>query len=784
MSKSLSDLIPVPQKMDAVDGVFDAGTAPWRVSTAALAHTAVAFKLGSELSVEVVAAEGIGAFDLLIGDADAAALKAPDVAEGYALRVTPQGVALRGRDMDGLYWGLVTLEQLLDGGAELPCCRIDDWPVCRWRGHHDDISRKQISRTEDFCLIIRRLSQFKLNIYMPYMEDVLHIESQPDIGVGRGRLEPDEVARMHEEAARHNVMIVPVYSLIGHQENLLAQPQFAHLGREVFQPMSSLDPTKPAVREFLAAAIDDVCDMFPAPFFHACFDEVIGLTREEFISHANWCAERLAARGKKMLMWVDMINNHFGCEAVQELAENIIPVNWRYRDTDFHRDLIAQGRPVWPLAGYQNWSTLIPKFSAGRKNITDWMREAIATDTPALCSSQWGDNGYENHRDFAWNTIALLGESGWTGREAEPADFERRFQERFYGAALPALADLVLNLQSRLSMEAGDYWQHHRRTAFEMLRWVHENPDVGAAAAADEKVLTAALAAVDGCAELAVRNVEHLEHWRVGLAKSLSVAHRLQFAARYIDGMDRADIIEGVQELRDELGATREAYIADWVRTNREPNMEVSLQVYTHLFDGLDYLIEACPGAPGREGAFYKLDMSEHWNECAPALGGVPVGHRESHQIPYLFADMAHTHVGFGAESDPLALPFEEQAVSDLHLLLTAPRTFGELAPEPKPVLAVELLKQGEVVFREELLLIEHLADCWALHGESMWGGGGLAHVDPDRVRYAWRGSWNHGVMEVHNFAVPCGTLADELRMTALGEDTSIKCFAATLEVE
>ena len=145
MSRNLNDLIPVPQEMDAADGSFDTSAAPWRVAVAALEHTAVAFKLDSELSVEAVACDDGGDFDLLIGDVNADGLEAPEAAEGYVLRVTPQGVALRGRDVDGFYWGLVTLEQLLDGGAELPCCTINDWPTFPWRGHLDDISRKQIS---------------------------------------------------------------------------------------------------------------------------------------------------------------------------------------------------------------------------------------------------------------------------------------------------------------------------------------------------------------------------------------------------------------------------------------------------------------------------------------------------------------------------------------------------------------------------------------------------------------------------------------------------------------
>ena len=100
-------------------------------------------------------------------------LTPPAKPEAYVLRCDAHGVAVRGHDADGLFWGLVTLEQLLRGGRRVPCVEIHDAPAFAFRMHHDDISRKQISRLEDFLEIIRRLSGYKIRYYAPYMEDVL-----------------------------------------------------------------------------------------------------------------------------------------------------------------------------------------------------------------------------------------------------------------------------------------------------------------------------------------------------------------------------------------------------------------------------------------------------------------------------------------------------------------------------------------------------------------------------------------------------------------------------------
>jgi hypothetical protein len=96
--------------------------------------------------------------------------------------------------------------------------------------------------------------------------------------------------------------------------------------------------------------------------------------------------------------------------------------------------------------------------------------------------------------------------------------------------------------------------------------------------------------------------------------------------------------------------------------------------------------------------------------------------------------------------------------------------------------LRVELLRGGQVVFAEDLLNVVHLCDWWAPLGEHMWAGGGMAHADADRVRYAVRLGPLTGAAEVFRFDFHSHHVhADTLRLTALCGD-EIRLFAATLE--
>ncbi|MCX7936022.1 MAG: beta-N-acetylhexosaminidase, partial [Planctomycetota bacterium] len=281
--------------------------------------------------MNAVADKALPAFSIRIGSPRCDAPEAPAKPEGYTLITEPHGIWLRGYDRDGLFWGLITLQQLFNQRRSAPCAVIKDWPAFPFRMHHDDISRKQISTADDFCRIIQILSYFKIRYYTLYIEDMLHLPSHPDIGRGRGKLMPGEIRKILAAAQRHNIIVFPTYSLIGHQENLLALPRYRRYAREVFQGPSSYDVAKPIFRPFLRQVIRDVCAAFPdAPYFHAGFDEVIGLSKDEVIAHANWCCEEISRYGKTMLMWVDMFKNHFGLEALQALDRRIILVEWNY----------------------------------------------------------------------------------------------------------------------------------------------------------------------------------------------------------------------------------------------------------------------------------------------------------------------------------------------------------------------------------------------------------------------------------------------------------------------
>jgi hypothetical protein len=704
--------------------------------------------------------------------------------EGYGLLVDRRGIALRGADADGFYWGLATLAQLGAGDAAragFQTAVIRDWPAFAFRCHHDDISRGQVSTVAGFRRIVRLLSNFKVRCYTPYIEDMLALPSCPDIGVGRGRLEADEVRALLAEARLWNVTVFPTFSLIGHQENLLALPRYRRYAREVFQRPSSFDPAKPELRVFLRRVIADVCALFPdAPFFHAGFDETQGVPEDDLIAHANWCAAEIARHGKRMLMWIDMFKNHFGIERLQALSPAIVPVEWCYDDPlpAAERYRAARIAPLG-LAGYNNWSRFLPDFREGKRNIARWTKAARRMGSAGFGASQWGDDGYENSRDLCWNLFACNAEAAWRGR-APAADFERRFQTVFYGRSLPPLRRLIEHEQTRRRIPPPAGRRLFRTPFAGLVRLTQTHPGLAARAAADERLATRMLRLTASAQRMARREAEQLDAFKVALERERLVSRRLLLAARL--AREGAKLTEAsrraAREHLREHARVRALYRRDWLRRNKRPNIELSLDV----FDTVAASLRAWLRPPRQVPRGYACLALEGRNlQADDAVAGVPRRDALIGGVPFRFPEGPRTHIRLTA-GDRVTLAMPPMAVKDLHLIYGGINLPAD-ARARRPLLTVRLRRQGRVVFAERLRAIRHVCDWWAPRGEHIWAGGGLRYADPRRVAFALAPGDHHGLLHLRGFR-PRGVTADavELEMAADAGKTAVALFALTAE--
>ncbi len=769
-------LVPQPQSLKLDKGSWEIPPlAAVCLSKAAAKELCITHKLKC-LGINYTSSADAATWSISLGYCKTKSPATPKRNEAYTLTCDKDGLIINGADKDGLFWGLTTLEQLLNGGNQVPCLSISDYPAFGLRYHHDDISRKQVSTVKDFKRIIRHLSRFKIKYYTPYMEDMLFLKSYPDIGKGRGRLKPDELKAIHKEAKKYNVIVFPTYSLIGHQENLLENKKYRKYAMEVYYRVSSYDPRKKILRPYLKKVIKDVCKLFPdSPYFHACFDETQGLSTELIIEHANWCAKQIQKHGKQMLMWIDMFKNHGGIPDMKKLDPSIILVEWKYENQGKEiDDYIKHKYKVSGLAGYNNWCKFVPDFRVGKKNIAGWCKSMKRLQGPGFGCSMWGDNGYENSRDLCWNLYAYFGECTWLGK-AGTKDFEERFQHQFYGKTNNALLKIINDELPKRAIDPARLWRLFRAPFTQLQREIHSDKSFAKQVNEQLRLTESLLKQCARAKQQCTQEADHIDHYEVGFLRERLILKRLALAQRLNAKITAAAKNKLVKDVLKDLKHTKERYSTVWLRHNKRPNIEVSLGVYDYLELNLKELISR-PGKTDKK--YHSINLDKQMKVNNKNVYGLPIGKKVIKNIPYQFAPINKTHIEVKPKQ-AVSIKLDGKPISDLHFLISGQTLYD--TSTPKPCLLIELYKGNERIFVEHMKTIEDICCWWDPLGHHMWAGNGLKYVNKERSEFAYDCQNLHGVIHLRNFELPKDCQADKLVLTANGKDITA-LFALTVE--
>ena len=234
--------------------------------------------------------------------------------EAYDLGVGPNQVVIKAASDAGIYYGTVTLWQMLTSTsgthapATLHCVQIHDEPQLPWRGIMLD-SARHMQSIAFIQQLIDWMSLEKLNVLHWHLTDDqawrLEIKRYPkltEVGGWRelasvsntptreelrshrygGYYTQDEVRKLVAYAAARNVMIVPEIEMPGHASAALAAyPEFGSSDKSLNAPVDgygifpSLYNTNEATFAFLENVLSEVMELFPSPYIHIGGDEAI-----------------------------------------------------------------------------------------------------------------------------------------------------------------------------------------------------------------------------------------------------------------------------------------------------------------------------------------------------------------------------------------------------------------------------------------------------------------------------------------------------------------------------
>lgn len=423
--------------------------------------------------------------------------------EAYELEVTRSSVTIRARSSAGVFYGVQTLVQLVEGegaNAQLPAVLIHDWPALAYRGTMVDMSEGQLATEQEVKRQIATLARWKANQYYFYNEDSIELDGFPLLNAG-ARFSKTEVKSIIAYARERHIDVVPCLELYGHQHDLFRIEKYSDLAD--FPHGGELDPGSPNVRALLADWVDQYAALFPSPFVHIGFDETWEIARAAkkggaqstptklFLDQLNIVANRFQNHGKTVMAWADIMVRY--PDIITSLPQGLIAVPWYYEpqpDPNYRRwldPLVAHKVPTFVAPGVHMFTEIAPDFVKTFDNIDTFLAAGKRSQTLGLINTLWSDDQMALRR-AGWPGMAYGAIAAWQENPVDQAIFFPQYASIVYPAnsaedvaiALQQLSQAEISLQKvwgsetmiavwRKPFEAG-FWENLKLHQDELRR--------------------------------------------------------------------------------------------------------------------------------------------------------------------------------------------------------------------------------------------------------------------------------------------------------------------------
>lgn len=371
-------------------------------------------------------------------------------AEAYVLLCDGEKVVVEADSAAGIFYGIQTLRQLVyrapDGKLKIRAAKIADAPSLKYRWIMDDWNRGPIPNMEYVKKQIRILSEYKINGYCIYAENIFQSKKYPQINMRGAVITPQEVRELVEYGKKYHVEIVPQQEALGHMHYTLREAGFDDIAERPNGQVVS--PAVERTYTFLNDYFSEIEENFESDFIHVGCDEAfeLGLGKSKkmveelgldgaFFKHLQRVCSLPAISNKRVMFWADVAVNKKDID-LSILPKNAVAVAWEYlaRDNyEYYLPQIARNKVPFFVAPGAMWSTrLFPDFDMHFNNIRGFVRDGKKYGAIGMLCCDWDDMG-EDIFDVGWYSVVFAADCAWQReRETSIEDYKRAFDWAFY----------------------------------------------------------------------------------------------------------------------------------------------------------------------------------------------------------------------------------------------------------------------------------------------------------------------------------------------------------------
>lgn len=344
--------------------------------------------------------------------------------QGYMFTHTAGEVfSIHGADAAGLYYGVLTLTQLLRHyGPAFPDMIVNDHPDFPVRGLMLDVSRDRVPTIDSLYRLIDLLSSWKLNQLQLYMEHSFAYSKHPSVWMEASPFTGQEILELDLYCRQRHIDLVPNQNSFGHLERWLKHPAYKHLAEcpDGFigdfgdhmgerRPATSLNPIAPESIDLISGLYDELLPHFSSSLLNiggdepwemgqcasksACEEKGRGRVYVDYL--LRLCGEA-AKRGKRPMFWADVITKY--PELLDEFPRDVIALEWGYYEGhpySEHAPMFEKsGLEFYVCPGTSGWNTLSGRTDNAIGNIRDAATTGLAHGASGLLMTDWGDRGH------------------------------------------------------------------------------------------------------------------------------------------------------------------------------------------------------------------------------------------------------------------------------------------------------------------------------------------------------------------------------------------------------
>lgn len=400
----------------------------------------------------------------------------PESREAYWLKVTREGGEIRAASSAGLFYGVQTFCQLVEGSSQepmLPEVEIHDWPSLVYRGPMVDMSHGPLPTEEEIKRQLDFLARWKSNQYYFYSEASIELEGYPLLNP-EGRFTKDQVRRIIEYGRERHIDVIPCLELYGHLHDLFRVERYSDLS--AFPHGGEFNPSNEKVMALLTDWAGQITRLFSSPFVHIGFDEtwqiekaakqqgVTATPAKLYIEQLSNVTHLFEQRGKRVMAWGDIMVKY--PEILSQLPSGLMAVAWEYvarPDPEYKRwlgPLVAKRVPHLVATGVHSWNEISPDFDTTFENIDTFLAAGRRSNALGLINTVWTDDAQMLMR-MSWPGMAYGAAAPWQSTPIDRAQFFSDYARLMYPSAVaPEVAsglEALTKAENRLQKVLGQH---------------------------------------------------------------------------------------------------------------------------------------------------------------------------------------------------------------------------------------------------------------------------------------------------------------------------------------